>query len=96
MSWIWALQGGVTMIAALALLAVKIFAFVDALVRRPDAFVAAGKMTKQAWLLILGLSALAAVLFPQPIGLFSIVGTVASFVYLLDARPAVVEVTRRR
>ena len=69
---------------------------VDALVRRPDAFVAAGKMTKQAWLLILGLSALAAVLFPQPIGLFSIVGTVASFVYLLDARPAVVEVTRRR
>jgi hypothetical protein len=96
MNLIWALQGGVTMVAALALLAVKLFAFVDALTRRPDAFVAAGKMTKQAWLLILGLSALAAVLFPQPIGLFSIVGTVASFVYLLEARPAVVEVTRRR
>ena len=63
MTYIWALQGGVSLIASLALLAVKIFAFVDALTRRPDAFVAAGKMTKQAWLLILGLSAVAAFLF---------------------------------
>jgi hypothetical protein len=96
MTYIWALQGGVTLIASVVLLGVKIFAFVDALARRPEAFVATGKMTKPAWLLILGLSAVAALLFPQPIGFLSIIGTVASFVYLLDVRPAIVEVTRRR
>jgi hypothetical protein len=96
MQQIWAFQSLVVSISALALLAVKIWAFVDALVRRPDAFEAAGKMTKQAWLLILGLTAAAAILFPSPLGLLSIVGTVAAFVYILDARPALVSVTRRR
>ena len=75
---------------------VKLWAFVDALMRRTDAFVAAGKLTKPAWLLILGLTVAAAVLFPTPLGLLSIVGTVAAFVYLLDARPAWSQVTRRR
>lgn len=93
---ILALQGGVISFAAIALIAVKVYAFVDASVRRPDAYVAADKMTKKAWLLILGLSAAAALVFPRPLGLFSILGTVASFVYLLDARPALVSVTRRR
>jgi hypothetical protein len=96
MPHIWAFTSLVTSLAALVLLAVKIWAFVDALVRRPDAYVAAGKLTKPAWLLILGLSAACAFLFPSPLGLFSIVGTVAAFVYILDARPALASVTRRR
>jgi hypothetical protein len=96
MQHIWAFQSLVTTLVVLALLAFKIWAFVDAAVRRPDAFVAAGKMTKPAWLLILGLSALVAFLWPSPLGLLSIVGTVASLVYLLDARPGLVSVTRRR
>jgi hypothetical protein len=83
--------------AFVALLAVKIWAFVDALLRPREAFVAADKLTKPAWVLITGLSVAAAWLsYPSALGLFSIIGIVASFVYLLDARPALVSVTRRR
>jgi hypothetical protein len=78
------------------LLGVKVFAFVDALTRPTEAYVAAGKLTKPAWLLILGLVVATAVLWPSVLGLFSIIGIVAAFVYLLDVRPALVSVTRRR
>lgn len=77
------------------LLLVKAFAFIDALTRRPDAFPAADKLTKMAWLWITGLSLVAEILLPGPIGLVSLIGTVASFVYIVDVRPAVVAVTRR-
>jgi hypothetical protein len=77
-------------IAFYVLLAVKVFAFVDALTRPTQAYVAAGKLTKPAWLLILGLTVATALLWPSVIGIFSIVGIVAAFVYLLDVRPALV------
>lgn len=77
------------------LLLVKAFAFVDALTRRSEAYPAADKLTKTAWLWITGLSLAAEILLPGPIGLVSLVGTVASFVYILDVRPALVAVTRR-
>lgn len=83
-------------LAFLALMAVKIWAFIDALMRPAPAFVAAEKLTKQAWLLILGLVVATSMLWQSPLGLFSIVGTVAAFVYILDAKPALVSVTRRR
>jgi hypothetical protein len=37
-----------------------------------------------------------ALVWPAPLGLFGIIGTVAAFVYLLDAKPALASVTRRR
>lgn len=83
-------------LAFLALIAVKIWAFIDALMRPAAAFVAAEKLTKQAWLLILGLVVVSSMLWQSPLGLFSIVGTVAAFVYILDAKPALASVTRRR
>lgn len=82
-------------IAALVLLAVKLWAFVDALLRPAPAYVAAEKLTKPGWLVILGLALVLQVLWRQPLGLFSIIGTVAAFVYLLDARPAIAAITRR-
>ncbi len=72
----------------LVLLAAQMWAFVDALMRRRDAFVAADKMTKPAWLLILGIAVVAHLLFPNPIGFLNLIGAVASIVYLVDARPA--------
>jgi len=36
------------------------------------------------------------IVFASPIGLLSLAGTVAAFVYLLDVRPAVSSYTRRR
>jgi hypothetical protein len=83
----------VLQIIFLVLLAVKAFAFIHAATRRPDAYPAAGKMTKTAWLLILGLAVACDVLLPNT--LLMIAGTVAAFVYILDVRPAIASITRR-
>jgi hypothetical protein len=83
-------------LAFYALMGVKVWALVDALTRPAAAYVAAEKLTKQGWLLILGLTVVSSLLWTYPLGLLSIVGTVAAFVYLLDARPALASVTRRR
>lgn len=83
-------------LAFYALMGVKVWALIDALMRPAAAYVAAGKLTKQGWLLILGLTVVTSLLWGSPLGLFSIVGTVAAFVYLLDAKPALASVTRRR
>lgn len=93
---VFAFESLVMAVAFYALLAVKIFAFVDAVTRPPAAFVAAEKLTKPAWLLILGLTVVTSLLWQSPLGLFSIIGTVAAFVYVLDVRPALASVTRRR
>ncbi len=91
---LFALQATVTSVVMLVLLGVKLFAFVDAAVRRPDAYAAAGKMNKGAWLLILGIAVLSDLLLGS--FLLMIAGIVAAFVYILDARPALASVTRRR
>lgn len=78
----------------LALLAVKVFALIDAATRPAGAFAAADKLTKKAWLLILGLAVACHLILPNL--LLIIVGIVAAFVYVLDVRPALASVTRRR
>jgi hypothetical protein len=80
---------GAFLVISVVLLAVKIWALVDAIIRPEHAFVAAGKQTKGFWLVIL---ALAVVL--GWIGLFSIIGLVAALVYLVDVRPRVREIRR--
>jgi hypothetical protein len=79
---------------SIALLVVKLWALVDATLRPAQAYPAADKLTKTAWLWILGLAFLADILLPSM--LLMLAGTVAAFVYLLDVRPALVSVTRRR
>jgi hypothetical protein len=93
---VFAFENGVLGLVFLALVLVKGWALVDALIRPAQAFPAADKLTKAAWLWILGLGLVAHVVFPSPIGLLSIAGTIAAFVYLLDVRPAVASLTRRR
>jgi hypothetical protein len=83
-------------IAFLALFVVKGFAFIDAIFRPAQAFLAADRLTKTAWLWITGLSFVAHIVFTSLFGLFSIIGIVAAFVYLLDVRPALSDVMRRR
>lgn len=72
----------------LAALGLELFALVDALTRPARAFEATGKMTKQAWLLILGLALVSILLFRSPMGLLGLLGVVAAGVYLADVRPA--------
>lgn len=89
-------ESGVLGLLYLVLAVVKAWALIDAVARPSQAFTAADKLTKPAWLWILGLSMVAHVVFANPIGLLSMAGTIAAFVYLLDVRPAVASVTRRR
>jgi hypothetical protein len=64
------------------------FAFVDVLRRPGGLFPHAGRLSKGAWLGILGAAFLIAVvsLF-APLGLLNIAGVVAAGVYLADMRP---------
>jgi hypothetical protein len=80
---------------SLALFAFQAWAFVDAAFRRPDAFVAADKLTKPAWMIILGLALVAHMLIWSPFSLLNLLGAVAAIVYVVDARPAMQSLTRR-
>ncbi|HEY9563904.1 MAG TPA: DUF2516 family protein [Nocardioides sp.] len=79
-------------------LAVKAFAFVSALMFSGEAYSAAGKLTKPAWLAILGLGLAAQLLFlnASPLGILQLIGAIAAIVFLVDVRPALTELTRRR
>lgn len=75
---------------------VGIYAFIHALMQRSDAFTAADRLTKPAWLGITGASALVLVLFRQgphwDVALFWLAALIAVLVYIVDVRPAVVSV----
>lgn len=79
----------------LALLVFKIFAFVDAAVRPAAAYEAAGKLTKVAWLLFLGIAAAFDFFFGSVTSILTILGTVAVIVYVVDVRPALRQVAPR-
>ncbi|MGW0516696.1 DUF2516 family protein [Crossiella sp. NPDC003009] len=79
-----------------AAIPVGLFAFVHALIQRADAFTAADKLSKPAWLGITGggTAALALFVFGGPGSLFWMAGLVAVLVYLVDVRPKVIEAQR--
>lgn len=91
------------------------YAFIHAIRQRSDAFTAAGKLSKNAWLGIVGGSALFLLLIPvfravsnpsfigfiaafqglrSEFTLLWLVGLVATMIYMVDVRPAVVGVQR--
>lgn len=83
------------LVVAFVLLVVKIFAFVNSLMHSNAEYEAAGKLTKTAWTLILGLGVVVQLLLGGPLGLLNIVFTIAAFVYLADVRPAIAGLRRR-
>ena len=94
---VFALEGRVLLLVTLILLVVKIFAFVNSLMFSAESYRAAGKLTKPAWALILGLGLALQVLLinASPINLIGLVFTIAALVYLADVRPALASLTRR-
>ena len=80
---------------ALVVLVLEAWALIDAVSHRTEAYPAAGKLTKQAWLIILGLALVARLLIASPFSALNLIGTVAAIVYLVDARPALRALTRR-
>lgn len=90
MSTIGSAQGAIALVLSLAILAMQIFAFTDALRHRPDAYVAAGKRTKPIWLAITGVALVLGFLtLSNPLNLFALLGVLGAGVYLADVRPAV-------
>ena len=96
---VYTLQYYIVLALTLFAFGVEVWALADAVRQRKGSFVAAGKLTKQLWLIIL---AVATALRParpdqrarerrhhQPLGILSIVAVVAAAVYLTDVRPAV-------
>lgn len=82
--------GTLVWIIGLVMLGMAVFAFIDAAMRRPDAYPAANKQTKPFWLILLGITVLVNALLPM---LFlQIIGLIATIVYIVDARPALKEV----
>jgi hypothetical protein len=83
-----AVAGLILSLVWLGTLALKVWALVDCATRPTAAFELHNKLTKVAWLVILGLAALTALGFGA-LGLIGIAGTIAAIVYLVDVRPAV-------
>ena len=77
----------------LAAFIVEAWAFIDAITRPSQAFVAAGKQTKQLWLIILGVAAVVGLAFAiigvGPTSILPVAAFVAAAVYLADVRPKV-------
>ncbi|GAA1758262.1 hypothetical protein GCM10009795_000780 [Nocardioides hankookensis] len=96
MMTVFNLEYGFTMVVTLVLLAVKVFAFVNSLMWSSESYSAAGKLTKPAWTIILGLGLVVQIVFPGLINLLNLAFTVAALVYLADVRPALASLTRRR
>lgn len=63
---------------------------------RPDAFVAAGKQTKQFWTILLGVLAVLALAMQNPFGIPGLAALIAGIVYHVDVRPAINDVQRPR
>jgi hypothetical protein len=81
-------DGFVTDLVYYGTLALALWALVDAVIRPASAYVAAGKLSKPAWLGITGVAAL--LLFVLgPLSFLGLPAVVASVVYLVDVRPAV-------
>ncbi|MGL4177399.1 MAG: DUF2516 family protein [Dermatophilaceae bacterium] len=78
-----------------AALLVEVYALVDCLRRRADAFVAAGKRTKNFWLLVTGVAVLVGFVALGGVGFLAIIAIIAAGVYLADVKPALDQVTGR-
>jgi hypothetical protein len=75
---------GVILLAALGL---QVYALVEAATYPANAYVAAGKLTKPAWLAILAV-ALVVVLLSGWFGPLGLAAIIATIVYFVDVRPA--------
>jgi len=81
------LTASIANVILLVALIIQVWAFVDALTHPAGAYLAAGKLTKQAWLAILGV-ALVVVLLSGWFGSLGLAAIIATIVYFVDVRPA--------
>jgi hypothetical protein len=92
---VFQIQNAVVFVATLVVFGLQAWAFIDAVSHRPEAFTAADKLTKPAWLIILGIALGATILLWGSVIILTLVGAVAAIVYLVDVRPALRSLRRR-
>ncbi len=80
------IQGVLSLALSVALFGVKVFALVDCVARKPGDFVNATQVSKNGWLVILGLTVAAHIVSWNPLSLLNLLGTVAALVYLAQLR----------
>ena len=91
---VFVFEGYVSLAVYFVLLVIKIFAFVNALLYSAESYVAADKLNKPTWCILLGI-AVVLQLLPLPLTIVNLAMTVAALVYLVDVRPALVGLRRR-
>ena len=79
-------QGGLFLVLSLGLFAVKGFAMADCVGRRASDFSNYETLSKNGWLVILGLALGAHILMWNPLAILNLVGSVAALVYLAQVR----------
>ncbi|MDQ2795708.1 MAG: DUF2516 family protein [Actinomycetota bacterium] len=88
------LQSTLVLVLGVLALGCEVFAIVDALRHRPDAYAAAGKRTKTFWTIVLAVAlAVGIVSLFNVLSFIGIIAFVAAAVYLTDVRPALRQVT---
>lgn len=83
---LFAVQNNIMLLLTIILFAVKAFALVDCITRESARFQVIDTWPKQTWLIVLGLSLAAHVVFWGPLDLLNLAGTVAALVYLAQVR----------
>lgn len=96
MSALYGAQSLLQTAVGVAVLAMMVWALIDCARTRADAFVAAGKRTKNFWLLLTGVATVIGFIFVlHPFNLFNLAAIVAAGVYHADVRPALKAVLGR-
>ena len=90
---IFQVEGTVAWLLELALLALKIAALVISLLYADEAYRAADRLTKAAWVAILGIGLAVQLVLASPI--LNVAFTIAALVFFLDVRPALAGLRRR-
>lgn len=89
LDFVWGVQNTIAMVLGIALFAMELFAFIEALRPRAEAYVAAGKLTKPMWAGITGACAVIGFLTMfNPLNLFGVLAVVGAAIFLADVRPA--------
>ncbi|HSS68282.1 MAG TPA: DUF2516 family protein [Nocardioidaceae bacterium] len=85
--FVFNLESLVLFVSWWVLLGVKVFAVLDALIRKDAFYVAAEKQNKAFWLLLLIVFLALHLILPSVLNPLNLIGTVAALVYLADVRP---------
>ena len=81
---------------SLVAMVMKVFALIDAVARRGDAYPATSNQTKVFWVAILAAALLVSVVFAaNPLSLLNVAATAVAGVYLADVRPALRDVVNQ-